>query len=238
MDRLLLGRYAASLLLAMLSFGPTLVRAQAVERVGTGGFGFSAGLQRYDLGELNAALRNQGFPVLAENTARVSLFVSRRYPGRLKSTFGFYTENFEIPDDVPPPGFTFSQLSTRAGAAGISYALDVDLFYPSAWNVYVGASVDAGGLRLVTSSVNERGFAGNLVENKFTVGTLGVSPRVTAETIEINTKAGGFRVIGSVGYRFGVSQPLDRENFTTQEPGVEIEPTGANWQLGVVATIK
>ncbi len=210
------------------------------QKVGTGGFGFSGGLQRYDLGELNTALRNQGFPTLAENTARLSLFVSRRYPGRLKSTFGFYTENFETPQDRPAGGFGFipDAQSTRARAGGFSVAIDFDLLYPSAWNVYVGANVDAGALRLVTTRVNMGGFAADINENKFTAGTVGISPQLTVESIEINTKSGGFRVIGSVGYRFGVSQELDRDNFLTQKPGVEISPTGANWQLGFVATIK
>ncbi len=230
--------YYAALVLLALAPSATTALAQAAERAGTGGIGVTAGLQRYDLGELNAALRTQGFPELAENTARVNLLLSRRYPGRFRSTFGVYSENFATPDDRAGEGFGTQQFSTRASAAGISYALDVDLLYPSAWNVYVGANIDAGGLRLVTSTTDGGRFDSRLVENRFTVGTTGISPRLTLESIEIKTKSGGLRVVGSVGYRFGVSQDLERDNFTTQRPGVEIEPTGANWQLGIMATIK
>ena len=206
----------------------------------------TSGLQRSDFGSLNAALAAEAYPLIGEGATRLSLAISERYPGRLRSDIGFWAESFDIGEDVVTPGPGFLPIrdtrSARLNSGGLSAALDFDLLYPSAWNVYLGVQADLGASRLVLSRLRENttGSSGpqgplerDVLESKFTVASIGFRPQLTLESIEIPRKHSSLRVVAIVGYRIGVSQDLGRENFEGQTIDVEVDPSGVTWQLGV-----
>ena len=135
--------------------------------------------------------------------------------------------------------------STRLGAIGIATALDVDLLYPSAWNLYLGLGVDLGGGRLVTTRLSDASadpaagaFAADVRENKFTVASVGLAPRLTLESTEFGTRSGvGMRVFLQGGYRFGFSSEIEREGFLGQEIAPEFGNSGLALQFGLMTRL-
>ena len=203
---------------------------------------FSVGIQGYDLDALNGALGQAGLPEIDRSAFRTSVGAVRRLPGRLRTTTSVWWDRFETGGEIVITAGTGPTLvsSTRLGAIGLTSGLDADLLYPSAWNLYVGLGVDLGGGRLVTRRLLGRGgnpgsttFDADVRENKFTVASIGLTPRLTLESIEFGTKSGvGMRVFLRGGYRFGIASEIEREGFLSQEIAPEFGNSGVALQLG------
>ena len=230
----------AALTTALALALPYAVDAQRQDGIQSGYV--ALGTQGYALDDLNAALGLGGFPRVDRTAFRTSIGASRRLPGRLCSESSLWWDRFEADDEITAAGAGVQTVSsTRLGAIGIATALDVDLLYPSAWNLYLGVGVDLGGGRLVTTRLFDASadpadgaFAADVRENKFTVASVGFAPRLTLESTEFGTKSGvGMRLFVQGGYRFGLAAEIEREGFLDQEIAPEFGNSGLTLQFGL-----
>ena len=209
--------------------------------------GFAVGGQAFAVNSLNRALALQRYPEFESAGVDLSVLRWSRGKGRLASQARLGLTFFARPNSTRfttnaggSVETTYRNVDLGAIAVGLGYY--VDLLYPSAWDLYVGAEFGMLAGRLTTSSFqttarDEPDFDNPTSEVRHLWGSAYITPELKLHSVEFSLGGVPSRITATVGYRLASDGDLTRKGFDDLETNLAIDPDGLRGTLGLISLV-